>query len=166
LRTRCPRPLDDGGAVSPIPGNRAAARRALHEPARPTPSGAMRALPTRTRTFRRPASSAQPLRGLQAAIQPQARRDSNPQPPVLETGALPIELRTYAPHPHHGRGRNRTADTVIFSHVLYQRSYPAAPLPRQCAAEAKKNPRGGTARAGRGQAPDARYFDLPPALAG
>ena len=24
----------------------------------------------------------------------QARRESNPQPPVLETGALPIELRT------------------------------------------------------------------------
>src|SRR6266404_4360005 len=27
---------------------------------------------------------------------PQARRESNPQPPVLETGALPIELRTYS----------------------------------------------------------------------
>src|SRR3982750_4042581 len=26
----------------------------------------------------------------------QARRESNPQPPVLETGALPIELRTYS----------------------------------------------------------------------
>ena len=26
----------------------------------------------------------------------QARRDSNPQPPVLETGALPVELRTFA----------------------------------------------------------------------
>ena len=25
----------------------------------------------------------------------QARRESNPQPPVLETGALPIELRTF-----------------------------------------------------------------------
>ncbi len=25
----------------------------------------------------------------------QARRDSNPQPPVLETGALPIELLAY-----------------------------------------------------------------------
>jgi hypothetical protein len=25
----------------------------------------------------------------------QVRRDSNPQPPVLETGALPIELLTY-----------------------------------------------------------------------
>ena len=25
----------------------------------------------------------------------QARRDLNPQPPVLETGALPVELRTY-----------------------------------------------------------------------
>src|SRR6266702_6553719 len=29
-------------------------------------------------------------------FQPQARRESNPQPPVLETGALPIELRTYS----------------------------------------------------------------------
>src|SRR5690625_2676186 len=49
----------------------------------------------------------------------QARRDSNPQPPVLETGALPIELRTFAS----GQGRNRTADTTIFSRVLYQLSY-------------------------------------------
>ena len=31
--------------------------------------------------------------------EPQARRDSNPQPPVLETGALPIELRTYTSSP-------------------------------------------------------------------
>ena len=28
------------------------------------------------------------------ALRLQARRESNPQPPVLETGALPIELRT------------------------------------------------------------------------
>jgi hypothetical protein len=27
----------------------------------------------------------------------QARRESNPQPPVLETGALPIELLAYVP---------------------------------------------------------------------
>ena len=27
----------------------------------------------------------------------QGRRDSNPQPPVLETGALPVELRPLAP---------------------------------------------------------------------
>ena len=26
-------------------------------------------------------------------------RDSNPQPPVLETGALPIELHSYGPPP-------------------------------------------------------------------
>ena len=33
----------------------------------------------------------------------QARRESNPQPPVLETGALPIELLTYVYHsPHEG----------------------------------------------------------------
>ncbi len=25
--------------------------------------------------------------------------------------------------PHHGQGQNRTADTMIFSHVLYQLSY-------------------------------------------
>ena len=57
----------------------------------------------------------------------QARRDSNPQPPVLETGALPIELRTFsrpqATSMCHGQGRNRTADTTIFSRVLYQLSY-------------------------------------------
>ena len=59
----------------------------------------------------------------------QARRDSNPQPPVLETGALPIELRTstllqpIANKQTSGQGRNRTTDTVIFSHVLYQLSY-------------------------------------------
>ncbi len=59
-----------------------------------------------------------------------ARRDSNPQPPVLETGALPLELQTLQsndPRPGVGRangqGRSRTADTVIFSHVLYQLSY-------------------------------------------
>ena len=61
------------------------------------------------------------------AISAQARRDSNPQPPVLETGALPIELRTFgrpsATFTFHGQGRNRTADTTIFSRVLYQLSY-------------------------------------------
>jgi hypothetical protein len=51
----------------------------------------------------------------------QARRDSNPQPPVLETGALPVELRTF-----YGQGRSRTADTTIFSRVLYQLSYLAS----------------------------------------
>ncbi len=30
-----------------------------------------------------------------ATLRWQVRRDSNPQPPVLETGALPIELLTY-----------------------------------------------------------------------
>src|SRR5207247_7228334 len=29
----------------------------------------------------------------------QARRDSNPQPPVLETGALPVELRAFGAGP-------------------------------------------------------------------
>jgi hypothetical protein len=55
----------------------------------------------------------------------QARRDSNPQPPVLETGALPIELLTYTD----GQGGNRTPDTTIFSRVLYQLSYLAQPHP-------------------------------------
>ena len=36
------------------------------------------------------------------------------QPPSLEGGCL------------HGQGQNRTADTVIFSHVLYQLSYLAS----------------------------------------
>ena len=67
----------------------------------------------------------------------QARRDSNPQPPVLETGALPVELRTPAHTTGHppagepvdGQGRNRTADTAIFSRVLYQLSYLAKKTP-------------------------------------
>ncbi len=72
----------------------------------------------------------------------QARRDSNPQPPVLETGALPVELRTLARTTGHppagepvdGQGRNRTADTAIFSRVLYQLSYLAkkTPEPFRC----------------------------------
>jgi hypothetical protein len=63
------------------------------------------------------------------------RRESNPQPPVLETGALPIELRTSS-----GQGQNRTADTTIFSRVLYQLSY-LARLPF-----ARQKPRGLTRR--------------------
>ena len=54
----------------------------------------------------------------------QVRRDSNPQPPVLETGALPIELLTYISG---GQGGNRTPDTSIFSRMLYQLSYLAEP---------------------------------------
>ena len=80
----------------------------------------------------------------------QARRDSNPQPPVLETGALPIELRTsgcFFPASlggHHGQGQNRTADTMIFSHVLYQLSYLAQkknpPEPRGAGGESRERP--------------------------
>ncbi len=33
-----------------------------------------------------------------AASRQHERRESNPQPPVLETGALPIELRSYLRH--------------------------------------------------------------------
>ena len=65
----------------------------------------------------------------------------NPQPPVLETGALPVELRTYDIHSAYtrtlqtlqifnGQGRNRTTDTTIFSRVLYQLSYLARYLAR------------------------------------
>jgi hypothetical protein len=71
----------------------------------------------------------------------QARRGSNPQPPVLETGALPVELRTsdiqsgaiysaYTTQSFSGQGRNRTTDTTIFSRVLYQLSYLARYLAR------------------------------------
>ena len=70
-----------------------------------------------------------PSRGRGPAISAQARRDSNPQPPVLETGALPVELRTsdlfplrHAPTAN-GQGRSRTADTAVFSRVLYHLSY-------------------------------------------
>ena len=70
----------------------------------------------------------------------QARRDSNPQPPVLETGALPVELRTSdiqsgatysasTTQSFSGQGRNRTTDTTIFSRVLYQLSYLAQKNP-------------------------------------
>ena len=62
-----------------------------------------------------------------------ARQDSNLQPPVLETGALPIELRASGsgvrPVLPNGQGQNRTADTTIFSRVLYQLSYLADCIP-------------------------------------
>ena len=69
------------------------------------------------------------VHGRGPAISAQARRDSNPQPPVLETGALPIELRTsidvpFRPKPKaYGQGQSRTADTTVFSRVLYHLSY-------------------------------------------
>ena len=40
------------------------------------------------------ARSPQPAARSPQLLSKQARRESNPQPPVLETGALPIELRT------------------------------------------------------------------------
>ena len=46
-------------------------------------------------------------------------RGSNPLPPPWQGGALPNEL-----HPQDGAfGRNRTADTRIFSPLLYRLSY-------------------------------------------
>ena len=85
------------------------------------------------------------MRATPLPIFKQARRDSNPQPPVLETGALPVELRTSdiqrlpsircTPlQSYSGQGRNRTTDTTIFSRVLYQLSYLArtkVPPPRE-----------------------------------
>ena len=59
---------------------------------------------------------------------------------------------------YHGQGRNRTADTMIFSHVLYQLSY---------LAETKNPPEPIAARAGsvsRGKIANAS--PLPPTFAG
>jgi hypothetical protein len=46
----------------------------------------------------------------------------NPQPPDYKSGALPIEL---SQRKIDGSGRNRTADTRIFSPLLYRLSYRA-----------------------------------------
>ena len=80
------------------------------------------------------ALNARLLHGRGPAFSAQARRESNPQPPVLETGALPIELRTselillrLAPITN-GQGQSRTADTAVFSRVLYHLSYLAPTL--------------------------------------
>jgi hypothetical protein len=67
----------------------------------------------------------------------QGRRESNPQPPVLETGALPIELLPYDSRLLGGQGGSRTPDTTIFSRVLYQLSYLAL-LPQQKAARRRR----------------------------
>ncbi len=98
----------------------------------------------------------------------QGRRDLNPQPPVLETGALPVELRPFilqkarpssrwlglAPRSvpglpmgipgqrGNGWGRSRTVDTGVFSAVLYRLSYPAHDR------NAKKEPISAASRAG------------------
>ena len=101
------------------------------------------------------------MRATPLSIFKQARRDSNPQPPVLETGALPVELRTsdihfglYPSNPHpsilalqilqtfNGQGRNRTTDTTIFSRVLYQLSYLARCLARYLARKKTARPFG------------------------
>ena len=48
------------------------------------------------------------------------REDLNPQPTDYKSVALPVELHQ---HDIGGLGRNRTADTRIFSPLLYQLSY-------------------------------------------
>ena len=113
LRTRRPRPLDDGGGKL-------------------------------TRHCARTASRA-------GSDVVHVRRDSNPQPPVLETGALPLELRTSGTAhcqraQQSGQGQNRTVDTTIFSRVLYQLSYLAPATGRSDNILPTKSPRGKLAR--------------------
>ncbi len=51
------------------------------------------------------------------------REDLNPQPTDYKSVALPVELQRQMEHG--GSGRNRTADTRIFSPLLYRLSYRA-----------------------------------------
>ncbi len=53
------------------------------------------------------------------------RRESNPQPAVLETAALPIKLLTYHINTSKTRADNRTRtdDLFLTKEVLYQLSY-------------------------------------------
>src|SRR6476659_3807145 len=71
----------------------------------------------------------------------QARRDSNPQPPVLETGALPVELRAFGAGPR-GRGLGRLSiapvggrgtprDARAFPHVGYVSTHDLGPMLRR-----------------------------------
>ena len=85
LRGLCPSPLDDtaeafakahASAMKPFPVASAVCARSPF-------------VPVRRETQRT------------TVTQKQARRESNPQPPVLETGALPIELRTSGERRHH-----------------------------------------------------------------
>ena len=55
----------------------------------------------------------------------QGRRDSNPQPPVLETGALPVELRPLAPTMAGGRFELPTP--AFSARCSTKLSYPAPP---------------------------------------
>ena len=48
------------------------------------------------------------------------QEDLNPQPTDYKSVALPVELHR---HYYGGSGRNRTADTRIFSPLLYRLSY-------------------------------------------
>src|SRR5215475_12213931 len=65
--------------------------------------------PTAVRVLVRPPSPAFAL-SLTSSEGWQARRESNPQPPVLETGALPIELLAYSSM---NRLISRLGDVVI-----------------------------------------------------
>ncbi len=50
------------------------------------------------------------------------RKDLNPQPTDYKSVALPVELHRHGDK-YGGSGRNRTADTRIFSPLLYRLSY-------------------------------------------
>ena len=58
----------------------------------------------------------------------QVRRDSNPQPPVLETGALPIELLTYfQPPPRYLSLHAPCYDLRVLSRFLMSRMLSTEP---------------------------------------
>ncbi len=88
----------------------------------------------------------------------QARRDSNPQPPVLETGALPVELRTSVSVASLGAARGPAGAWPGTESNRRHRDFQSRALPTELPGQ--KNPPGaGAAGGGSSEAlPDA----LPP----
>ncbi len=72
------------------------------------------------RPIRCPCGSRKQLR---FALNTQGRQDSNLQPPVLETGALPIELRPYcgAGYPYSPEARSGFGQRCSTTHTLPDR---------------------------------------------
>src|ERR1022692_1538939 len=72
-----------------------------------------------------------------AASRQHERRESNPQPPVLETGALPVELRSYFPN-HESTFipsiQNRTSQTAKLAAGFSDAEYHASRV-RPCMQE-------------------------------